>query len=427
MGRVLVVGGGWAGCAAALAAARRGAQVMLAERADMLLGTGLVGGIYRNNGRLTALLEAEVLGCGQLFALMDRVARHRDVNFPGHCHAALYDVTRIEPLVRAYLEQAGVTVRLQARVVDVSLSDDMILAVQLDGDESIGADVFVETTGSAGGMVNCGRFGNGCAMCVIRCPSFGSRVSLASKAGVMEVMGVRPDGRPGSMSGSCKLLKESLDPQLVRELEEKGVLTVPLPPGLRHADTEIKDCRQYNLPAFEHNLIILDTGHAKLMVSYFPLESLRRVPGFAQARYMDPYAGGLGNSIRFTSVPPRDNRLKVEGLDNLFCAGEKAGFLVGHTEAVVTGSLAGYNAAALANGDELLTLPEALACGDIIAYSNPSRAKKQTRVQRITFSGAEYFKRMQERGLYTAEAVHAGKRVRSAGLESIFCRTAKEV
>ena len=55
--RVIIVGGGWAGCAAALSAKKRGAETILIERTDMLLGTGLVGGIMRNNGRYTATEE----------------------------------------------------------------------------------------------------------------------------------------------------------------------------------------------------------------------------------------------------------------------------------------------------------------------------------------------------------------------------------
>lgn len=52
--KIVVIGGGWAGCAAALTAEKAGADVTLLERTDMLLGTGLVGGIFRNNGRYTA-------------------------------------------------------------------------------------------------------------------------------------------------------------------------------------------------------------------------------------------------------------------------------------------------------------------------------------------------------------------------------------
>ena len=423
MGRVLVIGGGWAGCAAALAAVRRGVQVTLLERSDMLLGTGLVGGIYRNNGRLTALLEAEALGCAGMFSVMDKAARHKNINFPGHQHAALYDVTRVEPMVLAYLCEAGVQVKLMARVIDVVTVEEHLTAVILEGGDHVEADAFVEATGSAGPMTNCGRFGNGCAMCMIRCPSFGGRVSLAAKAGVMEVMGIRPDGRPGSMSGSCKLNKDSLTEGLRRELDETGVLVIPLPPFLRHANLDNKACQQYNLPAFKESLILLDTGHAKLMAAYYPLAVLRQVPGLENARFEDPAAGGIGNSIRFTSVTPRDNRLKIDGLANLFCAGEKAGFLVGHTEAVVTGSLAGYNAAALVEGKEMLTLPETLAVGDIIGYANPTRDKKEkARVQRITFSGADYFTRMQEKNLYSTNQAIIERRVASAGLLGKFNR-----
>lgn len=417
---VLVIGGGWAGCAAALAAARSGAYVTLAERTDMLLGTGLVGGIYRNNGRLTALLEARAMGCGQLFDVMDETARHRHVDFPGHRHAALYDVTKIERVVRSRLEEAGVRIAMQTRVTDVMVAEDRISAVRLENGESLGAGAFVEATGTAGGMSQCGHFGNGCAMCIIRCPTFGPRVSVAAKAGVLEVMGVRSEGRPGSMSGSCKLNKESLAPELVSELEANGAVLVPVPPELRQGGMEHKACQQYNLPAFKENLVILDTGHAKLMVSFYPLEQLRKISGLENARYADPYAGGVGNSIRYTSVTPRDNRLKAEGLENLFCAGEKAGFLVGHTEAVITGSLAGTNAAACSRGTGLLSLPDSLASGDIISYSNPARAGQKARVQRITFSGSVFLDRMKERGLYSTDEETVRQRVKKAGMLNIF-------
>ncbi len=37
--KIVVVGGGWGGCAAAIAAVKAGADAVLLERADMLLGT----------------------------------------------------------------------------------------------------------------------------------------------------------------------------------------------------------------------------------------------------------------------------------------------------------------------------------------------------------------------------------------------------
>jgi tRNA U34 5-carboxymethylaminomethyl modifying enzyme MnmG/GidA len=82
------------------------------------------------------------------------------------------------------------------------------------------------------------------------------------------------------------------------------------------------------------------------MTSYFAIEHLRNIPGLERARYEDPYAGGKGNSMRFLGMAPCTNTLKVDGVDNLFCGGEKSGILVGHTEAVITGLLAGHNAVA---------------------------------------------------------------------------------
>jgi carbon-monoxide dehydrogenase large subunit len=69
--RVIVVGGGWAGYAAALSAKKRGAEVVLLERTDILLGTGLVGGIMRNNGRYTATEELIAMGGGAIFSIRD--------------------------------------------------------------------------------------------------------------------------------------------------------------------------------------------------------------------------------------------------------------------------------------------------------------------------------------------------------------------
>jgi len=142
----------------------------------------------------------------------------------------------------------------------------------------------------------------------------------------------------GAMSGSCKLFKESLSRDIVDLLNKTGVAVIPIPQSERSkGKLAIKACQQYALSAFEENLVLLDTGHAKLMVPFYPLESLRRVPGLENARYEDPYAGGLGNSIRYVGMAPRDDSLKVKGRRTCSAQVEKAGLLVGHTEAMVTG------------------------------------------------------------------------------------------
>ncbi|HAI88003.1 MAG TPA: FAD-dependent oxidoreductase, partial [Firmicutes bacterium] len=77
-----------------MAAAQAGADVVLLERSNLLLGTGLVGGIMNNNGRFTAARELAAMGADYLFEVIDQVTIHRRVDFPGHLHASLYDVNR---------------------------------------------------------------------------------------------------------------------------------------------------------------------------------------------------------------------------------------------------------------------------------------------------------------------------------------------
>ena len=89
-------------------------------------------------------------------------------------------------------------------------------------------DAFIDATGTAGPQGQCTKYGNGCAMCILRCPSFGGRVSVTARCGVREMIG-RKGGRIGAMSGSCELLKESLSREIVGRLDEEGIAVVPIP------------------------------------------------------------------------------------------------------------------------------------------------------------------------------------------------------
>ena len=174
MKRIVIAGGGWSGCAAASEARKMGAEVTLLERTDMLLGTGLVGGIMRNNGRYTATEEMIAMGGGELFGVIDQNLRHKNIEFPGHAHADLYDVATISGAVTRYIESLGVQIHLQARITGLKKDGDRIVSVS-DADGNVyEGDVFIDTTGTAGPMNNCAKYGNGCAMCVLRCPSFGA-------------------------------------------------------------------------------------------------------------------------------------------------------------------------------------------------------------------------------------------------------------
>jgi len=419
--KVIVIGGGWSGCSAAITAKKAGATVVLYEKTDMLLGLGNVGGIMRNNGRYTASEEMIALGAGDLIHLTDENSRHKNIDFPGHKHAWLYDVNKIEPEVVKYLKAMDIEINMITRVVDVEKEDNRIKGIYLSDGKYVEADVFIETTGSTGPMGNCLKYGNGCSMCILRCPAFGPRVSISYRAGIEDLKGERQEDVYGAISGSCKLAKDSLSDDVVKQLDATGVVVLKVPEeDVNLEKLKLKVCQQYALKEFAENIILLDTGHAKLMTSYYPLEKLRKIKGLEYAKYIDPYAGGKGNSIRYLSVAPRTDSMKVIGLDNLFCAGEKAGLFVGHTEAIITGALAGHNAIRNYLGMPLLMLPRSLAVGDIIAYANEKIHSKEGRTNRYTFAGAEYFNRMQELGLYTLDIDKIKGKVEKLNLTNIF-------
>ncbi|HPO04409.1 MAG TPA: FAD-dependent oxidoreductase [Bacillota bacterium] len=422
MYRVIVIGGGWSGCASALAARKAGAEVTLVEKTDLLLGLGNVGGIMRNNGRFTGAEENIALGADELFNITDSCSRHVNIDFPGHSHASLYDVMKVEPEVRRLLKEKGVDIRIVARAVNVETENrQLIKSIILADDTVIEGDAFIETTGSTGPMGNCLTYGNGCCMCILRCPAFGPRVSITQKAGRIDIMGQRKDGAFGAFSGSGKLEKGSLSEEIQQELNDKGVVIIPVPKDdVVKEKLDLKVCQQYALKEFAENIILLDTGYAKIMTPFVPLDKLRQIPGFEYARYADPYAGGKGNSIRYLSVAERDDDMKVAGISNLFCGGEKSGLFIGHTEAISTGTLAGYNCARYLKGLRPLTLPNQIAIGDLISYANRMVQTKDGLMTRYTLAGSVYFERMKEKGLYTTDKETVRNRIKKYGLTNIY-------
>ena len=126
-----------------------------------------------------------------------------------HKHAFLYDVTKVEPLVRKKLAGMEITIKLETRAVDVKKEGASLKSIVLADGSTVEGDVFIEATGSTGPMGNCLRYGNGCAMCILRCPSYGPRISISQRAGVEDLLGQRGDESYGAYSGSCKLAKHS--------------------------------------------------------------------------------------------------------------------------------------------------------------------------------------------------------------------------
>lgn len=261
--KIIIVGGGWAGVSSAITAKKAGAEVHLYEKTDLLLGLGNVGGIMRNNGRWTASEELIELGAGDLIEIVDNTARHKDIEFPGHKHATLYDVNLIEGKVSKYLESIGINIHTESRVTDIKLEGSKIRGIYLSNGTYEEGDVFIETTGTTGPMGNCLRYGNGCSMCVLRCPAFGPRISISERCGVLDIQGERDEDNLGAISGSCKLAKESLSEEIVTELNEKGCVVLEVPKeDINYDKLNAKVCQQYALKEFAENIILLDTGHA---------------------------------------------------------------------------------------------------------------------------------------------------------------------
>ncbi len=425
--KIIIVGGGFAGCAAACSAVKAGANVTVLERMEVLGGCGLVGGQI-SNAHFPVREELKLMGGYDIFQVIDNCAIHDSVSsalgVPNSCQ--MHDVSRIDSELMKHLDSLGVEVLLQSRVKDIKMADKTIQAVVLDNMSEIQADVFIDATGGAGPQANCRKYGNGCVMCVLRCPAFGGRVSIAEKTGIKELIGKKLDGSIGPTSSGCSFIKESIARELVRELERTGCIYVPVPPELVN-DEAYK--RNENVTSgfvnklFVENVVLLDNGlYAKRPAhGYTPLEEMRQVPGFERVVYAEPHAGSKGNSIRYMALTPRGDALDVPNVDNLFVASEKLG-TVGLPESIVGGTVAGYNAVTKAVGMKPVILPKTMLLGDFLSYVNKRWNMEEHLRERFSFCVGTYFRRSSELGLHTQDQSVLYSRVKDSGLEGIFSK-----
>ncbi|MDP2728473.1 MAG: FAD-dependent oxidoreductase [Dehalococcoidia bacterium] len=422
MAKVIVVGAGMAGCAAALSAAQAGAQVTLLERTDLLLGGGIRAGRMDYEGKFTVAQEAKALGCGQFFETLESIILHR-ANIVGEKHGYVYNTAIAEPTVKSLVQGAGVDIRLKSRAVDVRKKNGRILSVELDGGSVVEGDAFVDASGSSGGVDVCTKYGGGCAMCVFfRCPTFGDRVSIATKAGAPELMRRRPDGTPGALTllGTQFILKESLAPQLRAELEEKGVVRIPLPPELIDYSILEKMGPVRTREQVEGiNLVNIGSVAKCVPPVLDSAEAVHAMPGLEKARFEG--AGKYGK-VKYITMTPRDNSLRVDGFANLFVAGEKAGPSSGLAEAMVLGHLAGHNAVRTLAGKKPLILPRTLGIGDFVAYLDERMRNDPVIYRSYSMGSGVYFQRMKELGLYTTDLDETRGRVERAGLIGIMAQ-----
>jgi hypothetical protein len=425
--RVVVAGAGLAGCAAAGAAARAGARVTLLERADLLGGWGLLAGRVDHN-YITVREELRLMGGDDIFRLIDECTLHKEVKFPWPkpqgAIKTIYNTLKLDPKLRKYMSDMNIEIRLLSRAVDVIKEGSEIESLILASGENVSGDAFVDVTGGTGGIKNCIRYGYGCVMCFQRCPAFGDRVSIAAKAGVKEVKGKKPDGSLGPITAAFSLVKESLAPQLRQQLESVGIVCIPVPPELINYKRTENITASANIDSgFAENVVLVDIGaHAKRIAGGFtPLNELRKIPGLERAIFADPYAGTLGNGIRYMAITPRGNDLSVAGLSNLFVASEKLG-VNGVGEVIATGVMAGHNAVRRALNMESLMLPCTTMLGSFIAYINQNWTKEEWLRSRFHIYEGPYFRLARDSGIFTEDKIAIKARIEEHGLEEILSR-----
>ncbi len=422
MSKVVVVGGGLAGCGAALAAAKAGAQVTLLERTDMLIGLAVRAGSTNGNGWFVANHELRFMGAGELPDALQSIKMYDGVQFPDASrHIFIFNAGLAEPLIKRVVQEAGVEVLLESRAIDVKKEDDRILAVKLANGRMVDGDAFVDCTGGRGGISFCRRYGKGCVMCLVKCPAFGDRIGMVEKAGGKVYDKRRPDGTRGHVGAAVSLFKDTLAPELKGKLEKEGLLQIPLPGKMvnysKHAlmgGLRTKD--------FLRNLVMSDIGPvAKLHgVGYIPQEELRQVPGFENVEMEDPRASKY-NHIAHVAIAIRDSAMRVAGFENLFCGGDKAG----HSSvggAIASGILAGHNSARAACKLESLVLPLSMALGDFFAYATGKFKTEAGRNSGYVMGRGEYWERMQQIGLYTDDVKKIKRRVEEAGMLGVFSK-----
>lgn len=419
--RVIVVGGGFSGCAAAIAASKAGAQVLLLERTDMLSGAGIRAGRMNYNGKLVAAEEAKALGGGEVFEALETIILHRS-NIVDEEHVYIYNTAAVDSTMRRALRGAGVEFRFKSRAKEAEKENDLLKAVVLDNGERIEGDVFIDSTGSFGGMDNCTRYGKGCVMCLHRCPIFGNRISVAVKAGAAELPWRRPDGTPGRISPSVTVFKESLKPEMRERLEKEGAISIPLPKELIDYSKENHFQGIRGRHQIEHiNIVDIGLGGKCVGMGYFSLADMRTIPGFETVVIEHPMGGAIFNFINHVSASPRDHALRVREFKNVFIGGERSG-PGGIAEAIATGMLAGHNAARASAGLEPVILPRSTAIGDFIAFIDEVMAEPERMSQGYSMGHGEYFERMKELGLYSPDAEAIRKRIDADGLTGVLAQ-----
>lgn len=153
---VTVLGGGPAGIAAALSAARSGARTLLVERYGFLGGMSTVAMVYPWMTFHTSSGQQVIRGIAQ--EIVDKLVQRKAS--PGHLRDTVGFVHTLTPfhpevykdLVFDMLKEAGVRLLLHSLVTDVEMSDRRIAGVTLynkSGQMKVRSKIYIDATGDA--------------------------------------------------------------------------------------------------------------------------------------------------------------------------------------------------------------------------------------------------------------------------------------
>jgi hypothetical protein len=462
MAKVVVIGAGIAGISAAAGARKAGAEVVLLEKQDQVLGIGRIAGSMDVGGRYPLHLEAVEMGAGEVNEALDSVSydnmdNYRASHYPHHSlpgseemtkHSWVYNVMTAEPALRKLMVEMGVEIRWRTRAVKVEKEGSRITRMQVEVDRHkktwIEGDAFVDTTGSAGGMDQCTHNVGGCTMCPwMQCPTFGNRVDISGKAGATTVSMRQKDGTPGIKYNGLYLYKESLSQEWKDKLAESHQIFVPFR-GL--VDWDIDPEWSWGTRGQDGNdgaghpadpetswRVAPDVGRFRLLdrgifaggagPSPLKLEQLRQVPGFENVVVAGPVGGmnlwSLGHDLVFC-----EQNLRVPPVENLFTAGSKA-HMVDIQPGINTGYLAGFNAVKVAVGQEPVEFPTSIVSGDVIAYSQAylRQGAESEYGGPTTFASAHaghYLRHLKDVGFFPDNPEKCKQRIASAGFTDYF-------
>ncbi|MBI2303579.1 MAG: FAD-dependent oxidoreductase [Chloroflexi bacterium] len=387
MARVVVVGAGVGGLSAAITAAQAGVETILIERNDFLSGLCVWSG---HHGGGYAIEETQLMGGGSL-RFHDALKKYatywqhelsdwKEGVWEGD-EAFAYDVLKSDEAAWEALSGARVKVMLRSQMVDVAMKGNRLEAVVLSNGTRVAGDAFVDATGRAGFRAWCEGWGQGCGMCILKCPIYGDCTSVSTKAGVADV---RPQGGHRQAGGprffqATMVLQDSVAPWLLEACMEakaryfyhvpQEFLNMDLSREWLHPDRPLPaEAGFYEGPEFLINYCPWMKVHANV-----PAHILRRMPGFEDAFFVTPLTGDA-NTVFIKRSAPTDDTLRVDGLANLFAAGERARTVSSMGTCMPLGDLAGHNAARVALGREPVALPTSTILGyfiNVIRIGNP--------------------------------------------------------